>query len=132
MKSSSTHKESRSRARSPDAGACPPARQQGRADQPEALAADALAPWLVPLPRVASLEQWLAGRAGRRKLCERFGGGYPLRRKAGSDPAKDAVLRQLHGGERGGRFATTAELEQSSARAQAILRRGSTGLPAGN
>lgn len=83
-------------------------------------------PWFVQLPRVATLEQWQAGRAGRRKLCERFNGGGGLRHKAGGDPRKDAVLRQLNHGERGPRFATTAELEQTSARAMSALPRADT------
>ena len=81
---------------------------------------DPIAPWLVPLPRAATVEQWLAGRAGRRKLCERFQGDVPLRRTEGG-PQKDAVLRRLNNGERGGRFATTAELERCSRRAMIVL-----------
>ena len=87
----------------------------------DAPAADSWTDWLVPLPRVATVEQWLAGRAGRRKLCERFNGNRPLRRIEG-DPRKDRVLRQLNDGERGARFITTAELEQTSLRAMETLR----------
>ena len=84
----------------------------------------AIAPWTVPLPRVASMDQWLAGMAGRRKLAERVSGGRLLRRTAGSDPQKDAVLRALNGGERGPQPATMAQLEEESLRAMARL-----GLP---
>ncbi|MBE7158041.1 MAG: hypothetical protein INR62_06340 [Rhodospirillales bacterium] len=84
-------------------------------------ATDDLAGWCVPLPRVATFTQWLAGRAGRRKLCERLGGERPLRRQVGN-PAKDAVLRALHAGERGAPFASTAQLEAQSQRARAALR----------
>ena len=83
---------------------------------------DSFSTWLVPLPRVATMEQWQAGRAGRRKLCERFNGDRGLRRATG-DPRKDTIMRQLNDGERGGPFATIAELEQSSARAMAFLGR---------
>lgn len=55
---------------------------------------------VVPLPRVATLEQWEAGRAARRALSMQITGGRPLRRKAG-DPRKDVLLRQLFAGERG-------------------------------
>ncbi len=82
---------------------------------------DAIARWLVPLPRVASMDQWLAGMAGRRKLAERVSGGRSLRRTVGSDPQKDAVLRALNGGERGPQAATMAQLEEESLRAMARL-----------
>ena len=63
----------------------------------------------VPLPRVATVAQWQAGRAYRRWLAMRVNGPEPLRRATG-DPRKDAVLRQLNEGERGTRFATLEEL----------------------
>ena len=63
------------------------------------------------LPRVATVEEWQAGRAARGLLCLMVNGPDPIRRKAG-DPRKDAVLRQLNGGERGARFATVEELRR--------------------
>jgi hypothetical protein len=55
---------------------------------------------IAPLPRVATWEQWEAGRATRRALSAQICGGGVLRRKAGQ-PRKDALLRELCGGERG-------------------------------
>lgn len=63
------------------------------------------------LPRVATVEEWQAGRAAHRLVCMMVNGPDPIRRKAG-DPRKDAVLRQLNGGERGARFATVEELRR--------------------
>lgn len=56
------------------------------------------------LTRVISWEDWEKGRARRRAICQRLNGGRILRRQTG-DPRKDAILRQLNGGERGAPFA---------------------------
>jgi hypothetical protein len=58
---------------------------------------------IVPLPRVATWQQWEDGRAARRALSTGIAAGNILRRKAGH-PRKDALLRQLCGGERGHPF----------------------------
>jgi hypothetical protein len=65
----------------------------------------------VPLPRVATVEEWHAGRAFRRLLAMRVNGSEPIRRPQG-DPRKDAVLRELNDGERGMPFATVQELRR--------------------
>jgi hypothetical protein len=56
------------------------------------------------LPRVATWDEWEAGRSARRALIRRFTGGKILRRAAGN-PRKDALLRRLNQGERGLPFA---------------------------
>lgn len=52
------------------------------------------------LPRIATWEEWEAGRARRRALAMKISGGKILRRASGN-PRKDALLRDLNRGERG-------------------------------
>jgi len=56
------------------------------------------------LERITTWEEWERGRAARRAACDRITGGRILRRESG-DPRKDALLRRLNNGERGGRYA---------------------------
>ncbi len=56
------------------------------------------------LPRIATWEEWEAGRAARRALAMRITSGKILRRPDGH-PRKDRLLRAIYDGERGPPFA---------------------------
>lgn len=68
---------------------------------------------MTALPRIATWEEWEAGRAARRALCDRLTGGRELRRISG-DPRKDRLLRTLNAGQRGRPFAPWDSPPESS------------------
>ncbi len=63
-------------------------------------------PVMPSLPRIATWEDWEAGRAARRALSSTLTAGQPLRRAAGN-PRKDRLLRLLNQGQRGLPWADT-------------------------